>query len=344
MNISLPSARTLLLAICLFAPAALLAQGYEPDTGYKEPAAGHTVRRTPGLLTRMFHSPSRTNATEQLAYAKELHQGGHSRKARNAYKAVFLFWPTAIEAPEALLAYAALLQKRGRYSEAFDEYQYLVDTYAGRFPYETVIDSQYALANQVRTERYGRWFFGIGFVTPERALPYYFQVASNAPNWKLAPEALLSAAAIYQQNKQFEEAITAYSDLQTRYPGTEEAGESAFQMVQCLMDIAQNQPNNTQHTVDTRAALAFYLRDHPNSPHRDKLKGYLAELDNRQARTLLDRAFVYERAQKKEAAVTLYRQLLAEFPASPLAEQARLKIETLTAHSSPTPKEPVHAP
>jgi tetratricopeptide (TPR) repeat protein len=338
MNISLSSARSLLIAFCMIAPAALMAQGYEPDTGYTAPESGGMARRTPGFFARLFNSPARTNATEQLAYAKDLQEKGHTRRALKAFRSTFLFFPTSIEAPEALLAYAALLQKRGKYSESFDEYQYLVNSYAGRFPYDTVIDSQYALANQVRTERYGRWFFGIGFVTPDRAIPYYFQVASNAPNWKLAPEALISAAAIYQQNKQFDEAIAVYSDLQTRYPGTDEAKESAFQMVQCLMEIAKRQPNNTQHTADTRAALALYLRDHPESPHRDTLKADLDTLDNRQARTLLDRASVYERAQKKEVALNLYRELLAEFPASPLAEEARLKIKSLTP-PSPTPKE-----
>ncbi len=343
MNIRLSSARTLLLALCLVGPSALLAQGYEPDTGYTEPKAGGAARRTPGLFTRLFNSPSRTTAADQLAYAETLQAAGHLHKALKAYKATFLFWPTAVEAPQALLSYAALLQKFGKYSTAFDEYQYLVDTYSGRFPYESVIESQYALANQVRTERYGRWFFGIGFVTPERAIPYYFQVASNAPNWKLTPEALLSAAAIYQQDKQFAEAISTYSDLQTRYPGTEEAAEAAFQMVQCLMNIAQRQPNNTQLTSDTRAALALYLRDHPDSPRRERLKGYLSELDGRQARTLMERAYVYERAKKNEVAIDLYRRLLTEFPSSPLAEKARAKIETLSS-SSPTPKELPHVP
>lgn len=345
MNISLPSVRRLLFALCLLAPALLLGQGYEPDTaGYTESSAGGgTVRRTPGFFARLFNSPVRTNATEQLAHAKALLDGGRDRKALNAFRATFLFWPTAKEAPDALLAYAALLQKRGKYSASFDEYQYLVDSYAGRFPYDTVIDSQYALANQVRTERYGRWFFGIGFVTPERAIPYYFQVASNAPNWKLAPEAMLSAAAIYQQDEQFEPAINAYSDLQTRYPGTDEAKESAFQMVQCLMEIARRQPNNTQHTMDTRAAVALYLRDHPDSPRQDQLKGYLKELDDRQARALLDRAYLYERARKNGVAVALYRQLVDEFPDSPLADKARLKIKTLDVPPTP-PKEPTHVP
>lgn len=322
--------RRLLPILCLAAPAALFAAGYEPDSDFASQGPGEPQRRTVGLLTRLFNSPAKTNATEQLALARTLEARGRTRQALKAYKAAFLFFQTSVEAPEALRAYARLLESRGKYSQSFDEYQYLIDTYAGRFPYDSVIESQYALANQVRTERYGRWFFGIGFVTPERAIPLYFQVASNAPNWKAAPEALMSASAIYQQNGQFDDAISAYADLQTRYPGAQEAGEAAYQMVSCMMSIARRQRNNTQHTLNTRAALAQYLKDHPDSPHAEEVKADLADLDARQAQTLMDRAYVYERARKNSVAASLYRQMAAEFPRSPLAEKALQKAAALT--------------
>jgi tetratricopeptide (TPR) repeat protein len=330
MNIPLSRFRPWLLALCLLAPASLFAAGYEPETIPEGAGPSGPQRRSVGLFTRLFNSPSRTNAAEQLAYAQALEAKGALRPALKAYKAAFLFWQTSAEAPQALLAYARLLEKTGRYSPAFDEYQYLVNTYSGLFPYDAVIESQYALANQVRTEVYGRWFFGIGFVSAERAIPYYFQVASNAPNWRLAPEALFNAGAIFQQNKQYLEAIRVYSDVQTRYPNTDEAKLAAYQLVRCMLDITLSQPNNNQYRVETRAALALFLRDHPDSPHFEKVKGSLAELDAMQAKTLMERAYVYERARKNKVAADVYRQLIAEFPKSPEAEKAKLKIAELT--------------
>jgi tetratricopeptide (TPR) repeat protein len=324
----------LLPVLCLLAPASLLAAGYEPDPDFVPTGSSGPQRRTVGLFTRLFNSPAKTNAAEQLAYARALEAGGHLRKALKAYKAGFLFYQTSLEAPEALRSYARLLETRGKYSKAFEEYQFLIDSYAGRFPYDSVIESQYALANQVRTERYGRWFFGIGFVSPERAIPLYFLVASNAPNWKSAPEALMSAGAIYQQDSQFDEAIRTYADLQTRYPDSEQAGEAAYQMVNSMMAIARLQRNNTQHTLNTRAALAQYLRDHPDSPHAEEVRSNMADLDHRQAQTLMDRAYVYEKAGRNKVAASIYRQLVAEFPQSPLAETASLKAETLTKEPS----------
>ncbi|MFO7535193.1 MAG: tetratricopeptide repeat protein [Kiritimatiellia bacterium] len=330
MNIPLSLFRPWLLALCLLAPATLFAVGYEPETIPEGAGPSGPQRRTVGLFTRLFNSPSRTNAAEQLAYAQELEAKGALRSALKAYKAAFLFWQTSAEAPQALLAYARLLEKTGRYSPAFDEYQYLISTYSGLFPYDAVIESQYALANQVRTEVYGRWFFGIGFVSPERAIPYYFQVASNAPNWRLAPEALFNVGSIFQQNKQYPEAIRVYSDVQTRYPNTDEAKMAAYQLVRCMLDITLSQPNNNQYRAETRAALALFLRDHPDSPHFEKMKRALSELDAMQAKTLMERAYVYERARKNKVAADVYRQLIAEFPKSPEAEKAKLKIAELT--------------
>ncbi len=331
--------RHLTLLLCLAAPGVLFAQGYEPDTGYDAAPSGPT-RRTPGLFTRLFNSPSQTNAAAQLAVAKEFEKAGRIRKAMKAYKAVFLFWPTAGEAPAALSSYAGLLKNRGKFDAAFTEYQYLIDQYAGRFPYDAVIEAQYAIANQVRTERFGRWFFGIGFVSPERAIPLYSMVASNAPNSRFTPEALFNIGAIYQQNGQYEEAIRAYADLQTQCPDTDEAATAAAEQLECMLGIARREPNNGKHTADTRASLALYLRDHPDTPKRSAMTAALVELDARLVRTLMDRGLVYERANKPGAALKMYRELVAAHPQAPLAEEARRKIEAL--EKTVLSKEPAH--
>lgn len=317
------------LAVTLLIPAGLLAQGYEPDTGAVAVSGSGPTRRTPGLFNRLFNRPARRDPTDQLAYAQSLEADGRRRSALKAYKALFLFWPTAPEAPKALQAFARLLQQRGRHEAAFSEYQYLIDQYAGRFPYQAVIESQFALANQIRTERFGRWFFGIGFVAPERAIPLYFQIVSNAPNIHLSREALFCAAAIYQEKRQYEEAIRAYSDLQTRYPGTDEAQTAAVEQLHCMLGIARREPHHVRHTANTRDAVALYLREHPETSHREMLTAALAEMDARLAQTLLEQAQVYERARKRGAALDLYRELAATYPASPHADEARAKISQM---------------
>lgn len=343
-----PRARTLLdmnslpallgrygLLLALLLPAALFGQGYEADDNFPGPVRTGPERRSVGLMTRLFNSPAKTNAAEQLAYAKELEAAGKTRPALKAYKAAYLFFQTAPEAPEALLRYARLLEKRGKYAESFNEYQYLIERYGGRFPYESVIESQYALANQIRTQRYGRWFFGVGFVTPERAIPLYFQVATNAPSWTNTPQALLRAAAIYREQNYLEEAIATYADIQTRYPDAEEAGEAAYQMVETMMATARQQRNNNQQAAATRAALAQYLKDHPDTPHREEAEASLEELDARLAQALLDRARVYEKARKNKIAASLYRQMAAQFPRNPQAAQALEKALELDPEAPP---------
>jgi tetratricopeptide (TPR) repeat protein len=345
MNILLRLLRRLLPVLLLAAPAALFAAGYEPDSDMAPPGAssGGPERRTVGLFTRLFNSPAKTNAAEQLAFARDLESRKYVKHARKAYKAAFLFYPNSEEAPVALLSYARLLQQDKHYGEAFSEYQYLIDTYGGRFAYtnmtyDDIIQQQYALAGDVETERYGRWFFGIGFVSAERAIPLYFQVASNAPTRPEAPVAIIRSAAIFQKGEDYDSAIRAYADLQTRYPETDQAKEAAYQMVNCMMAIAHRQRNNTQHTLNTLAALEQYKKDHADDPRMPAIEANLAELNGRQARTLMDRAYVYERAGKNETAIALYQQVVDQYTTSELANKANLKIKSLSL--SPSPKEP----
>ncbi|MFN2352375.1 MAG: tol-pal system YbgF family protein, partial [Kiritimatiellia bacterium] len=136
--------------------------------------------------------PAMTNAAEQLAFANALLEEGRLSSAARHYRILTYAWPNAPEAPMAQFKYAGILHQRGRYTKAFDEYQYLLDTYAGFFPYEKVLEEQYAIADRVATRRKRLLF--IPYQDEAEAVPMFEQLLINAPRWPRAPETHLGSS------------------------------------------------------------------------------------------------------------------------------------------------------
>ena len=85
--------------------------------------------------------------------------------------------------------------------------QYLIEYYAGSFPYEGVLERQFRIAQRVMTGRQGKLLFLPGFPAPERAVPMFRKIVENAPNWKKAPEAQYLVGVILEGNGEYAEAI-----------------------------------------------------------------------------------------------------------------------------------------
>src|SRR6185295_587897 len=93
-------------------------------------ASSASAERAPYEETHKTHSwisfsrPAEKTAARQLARADKFKSKGKLKAACRAYHALVVTWPGSTEAPGAELNYAELLEKRGKFADAFDEYQY----------------------------------------------------------------------------------------------------------------------------------------------------------------------------------------------------------------------------
>ena len=152
----------------------------------------------------------------QLAYADELRAQGRLIFASKQYRALTYAWPQAPEAPPAQYRYAQLLEERGKDQSAFEEYQYLLETYAGFVPYEEVLERQYGIADRRATEP--RWFLLFSYTAPEDAIPLFETLIRNAPQWKRSAELQFRIARIYERKAQYDLALDAYEIYLQKYP------------------------------------------------------------------------------------------------------------------------------
>jgi TolA-binding protein len=286
-----------------------------------------------------FRRPARSTPIEQETYAFGLYQADRLRVAANAYQALVYAWPDSPQAATAQFALAKIQQKRQRYQKAFDEYQYLIDHYAGQFNYIEAIDLQFQIANYLMNVKQGQFLLLPGFEAPERALPLFENIIRNAPSWEKTPLAQLNIGLIHEMNGDTEEAIAAFEVLLNRYPGSAWASDASYHQACGLEKLSADRPNDESAINAARSALVEFIRTYPDNGGVPDARLRLDRLNARRERMAFERARFYDRlSRRQEAALQAYEDFVKRFPSSESVPEARERIEALKPLVKGTPK------
>ena len=325
--------RAILMLSCL---AALAAASGCASTSYVESSAKRGLH--------LFTHPKKKNPADQLRHADQLYQEGRIRAARKQYWALMIYWPESTEAARAQHQYAVILDNKGKPIKAFNEYQRLFERYTGLFPYDEVVNRQFEIATNVMATKKGKFLFLPGFSAPERAIPLYDAIMTNAPQWERAAEVQYLIGRAYDLSLQYEEAVTAYMVVQQRYPTSPFAELAAYDAAFCFYRLAQENPNNEQILEGAWTSLALFLNTYPDSPKAEIVKGYRNTVLRQRAKIAYDKARYYDLiAKKPKAALIAYRALVSQFPHSDWTGLAQIRIDALSKLVPPDPVE-VEAP
>lgn len=285
-------------------------------------------RKSPGI----FHRPGKASPAEQLTYADALRRDGKLSRAIKEYDNLVHAWHDTPEAVLAQRAQSDLLFERGKFKPAFEAYQYLVDFYAGQFPFEPVIQRQFEIANVVKNQRYARLWILPGVLDPQQALPLFEAIVRNAPNGDLAQESLFNMALIQEDDKEFDKAVELYERIQLRYPDGRYTASATFARARCLYQAARSRGRDEGQIRNAVSAFSTYLRDYPSDPNAASARKYLDELRSILSDMYFSRATYYDNVEKNaKAAVVAYRDFVRTFPMSNLRERAEARIAQLSA-------------
>jgi len=313
--------------LLLCAAFALAGQAAEPDVP--------PLYQSPKWWWPLF-GPAEATPGEQLIYADEAADRGKLRKASRHYRRLANFWPEAPEAPAALISLAELYKDKNHLRLAFKTYQDVINRYAGDFDYLDIVKQQVMLASEIQQERVGGFGFLPGFEAPERAIPYYAQIITNAPQWEKVAEVHFTIGAIQEENKDYEEAMASYEQALSRFPDSPWAEPAEYHKALCMTELARERPNDDAAAESAWALLTQYLNNHAGSERSADALQLQAEMRQRLARSYFEKAHYYDEIVKRpKSALIAYQSFLEQFPNSEWTEQAQSRIETLKQQTSP---------
>ncbi|MBA4387450.1 MAG: hypothetical protein C0404_05675 [Verrucomicrobia bacterium] len=286
-------------------------------------ADGKPEKKTTGWI---FHrNAAKPTAAGQWAYIQELIQAGHTNKAAAECDMLVRKWHDSSEAPQAQLLYARLLDENGSYDDAFEQYQYLVNWYAGTFKHDEVLEREFRIANHVLGSK--RWFVLDSY---ETALPMFEKILRNGANWSKAPQVQFTIGHILEKLDRIDDAVKAFELVHMRYPESEYAPDAAYRRAAALYSLAESATRDETAQRDALSCLTMTLRDYPNADLARDARQQQEKLKNRLADMYFDRAAFYDRiAGKPQAAVIAYTDFVRSFPKSDRTQAVQDRIDEL---------------
>jgi outer membrane assembly lipoprotein YfiO len=264
----------------------------------------------------------------QLEYASQLRLAGEYEEALTEYEKLFRFYPDSDVCPEAQFQIGQLYEAMGEYERASQEYQKVISNWRSSELFDEVIAKQYEIADwfyqQELARRRGFRLFRGRYL--RKGIQIYEQVIEDAPFGPAAAQAQYRIAECYFALGQYLEATYEYQKVLDEYPSSEWAGQAMYGLAMCY--YKQALPAEYDQTIARKAIEQFetFTGMYPDDPKTDEAAARIAELRERIARQQLLIAQFYERTEKADSARVYYRIVVAKYPNTDAAAEARAKL------------------
>lgn len=291
------------------------------DDSIADAAAKEPDRKGTGYI---FHRRDARPASVQFEEAGKAYLAGDLKGACSKFDKLVRSHPYSAEAPRAQYNFGAILERRGKYAAAFEEYRYLLAYYPESDKTAIVLDHMFAIAN-----------WQLGRRKREAAAKSFAAIAAAAPGWHKTPEAIFRMGEARLAMHDWYEAADAFDTVSSDYPASEFAlpamGRHAAALYALSLKYKEDEAiQNRAITVSTAAAAALPKDD----PARPELVAHLEDLiDRRDARAFAIAKFYDGKRHKTDSAIAAYEEFLRQYPRSPRADEARERLAALEATS-----------
>jgi len=306
----------------LRAPAPLM---YVPGEGWYYEAYGDNAKW------------QRTRAKDQLDVAEQAFAAKNYSTTLHAAHRILRIWPLSDYAPRAEYLVARCLEVEGKDEAAFNAYQNIIQKYPKSAQYNEVLWRQYAIANRFLGGEWFRLWNTIPlYPSMDETAKLFDKIVQNGPYGEVAPHAQLRIGAAREKQKDYEDAVSAYELAADRYHNQPDIASDAMYRAGLAWEKQSASAEYDQGSADQAiAAYTDFMTFYPDDPRVAAAQASIVRLKAERVRGSFSIAQFYEHSKKWAGAVVYYNQVLQLDPNSPLAAQARQRIEVLKPRLHP---------
>jgi len=273
----------------------------------------------------------RTRAKEQLQVAEESFAAGDFSTAIRAANRVLRVWPLSDYAPRAQYLIGRGLEAQRKDEAAFKAYQKVIDKYPKSEEFNEVLRRQNEIAGRFLA---GQWFkiWNVIPLYPSMAdtAKLYEKIVASGPYSEIAPQAQLNLGAAREKGKNYAEAVAAYNTAADRYSNQPKvAAEAMYRAGLSWQKQADTAEYDQGAAAQAIAAYTDFMTVYPDDPRVPEAQAAIARLKAEQVRGNFQIAKFYEKNRQWAGAIVYYNAVVQLDPNSPLAAEARQRIEVL---------------
>jgi outer membrane protein assembly factor BamD (BamD/ComL family) len=310
-----------LLVVCavllpLRSPAPLI---YTPGEGwYYEMFGGSTAWQRP-------HAKDQVEVAEQALANKDYSTAMH------AANRVLRIFPLSDYAPRAEYVLGRCFEVKGKDEAAFNAYQHIIEKYPKSGQFNEVLGRQYEIANRFLA---GEWFRLWNTVpiypSMDETAKLYAKIVNNGPYSAVAPHAQMSIGTAQEKAKSYADAVKAYQTAADRYQDQPDiAADAMYRTGVAWQKQADTAEYDQGAAAQAIAAYTDFMAFYPDDKRVPIAQKAIVALKAEQVRGSFEVAKFYEKYHKWAGAVVYYNDVLQLDANSPLAAQARQRIDVL---------------
>jgi outer membrane protein assembly factor BamD len=273
----------------------------------------------------------RPRAKDQLQVAEDAFKARDYTTTIHACHRILRVWPLSDYSPRADYLLGRCLESQGKDEAAFNAYQNIISKYPKSGEYNEVLVRQYEIANRFLG---GEWFRVWGLIplypSMDETAKLYAKIVDNGPFSDVAPHAQLRIGAAREKQKDYAEAVKAYELAADRYHEQPDIAADALYRAgvswQKQADTAEYDQSCASKAI---AAYTDFITFYPDDKRVADAQTAIAKMKVEQVRGSFQIAQFYESNHKWAGAVVYYNDVLQLDANSPLAAQARQRIDVL---------------
>ena len=305
----------LLVALPYRSPAPLI---YRPGEGwtYESPGAKGDWHRE--------------RAKDQLAVAQQAFDQKKYRLALKGAQRVIRVWLSDYS-PQAQYLIGRCYEELKQDENAFNAYQTLLDKYPKSTDSREVQHRQFVISVRFL---HGQWFKLFGhipfFPSMDRTAEMFEKIVRYGPYGDLGAPSQMNIGAAREKEKDYPLAVKAYETAADRY--SEQplvAADALYKAAQAYTKQARTADYDQSVAGQAISAFTDFMALYPDDPRVADAQRVITSLRAEQARGNFRIAQFYEKENKWDGALVYYNEVLIRGAGSPLAAQARERIDAL---------------
>jgi outer membrane protein assembly factor BamD len=273
----------------------------------------------------------RPRAKDQLDVAEQAFTNRDYTITLHAAHRVLSVWPLSDYAPRAAYLVGRCLEIKGKDEAAFNAYQQIIDKYPRSGQYNEVLWRQYEIANRfLGGEWFKLWNLIPLYPSMDETAKLYGKIVSSGPYSDVAPHAQLRIGAAREKQRDYAEAVKAYDTAADRYHDQPTiAADAMYRSGLAWEKQADTAEYDQGAAAQAIASYTDFMTFYPDDKRVADAQKAITKLKAEQVRGNFEIAKFYEQGHKWAGAVVYYNAVLQLDANSPLAAQARQRIDVL---------------
>ena len=273
----------------------------------------------------------RPRAKEQLEVAEQSFTNKNYTVTLHAAHRVLRVWPLSDYAPRAAYLVGRCLETQGKDEAAFHAYQQIIEKYPKSGQYNEVLWRQYEIANRfLGGEWFKLWNLVPIYPSMDETAKLYDKIIGSGPYSEVAPHAQLRIGAAREKQRNYADAVKAYDTAADRYHDQPVIAADAMYRAGIAWEKQADSAEYDQGAAaQAIAAYTDFITFYPDDKRVAAAQKAMVKLKAEQVRGSFEIAQFYESNHKWAGAVVYYNSVLQLDANSPLAVQARQRIDLL---------------